>query len=138
MKKILFGLIIGFMITLGINVNATEVNHMGVGDSLTLYDRTKTNIRIVEGTTSITDSGYMDLKDQYNKTRISINADSPTHGPVFYLTNLNGDASTYLTYEAGYINGKKIITDDYLNQNYINKSDVQKMIDDAVSKALNK
>lgn len=172
MKKIVFGLVLGFMLSLVINVNAAEISSQlvktfdtytggniqtynsnsdinaklgsesgedrNVGGSLVLYNKGIKNIRVSAGTTSITDSGEIILQDQNNNTRVSINADSPRRGPVFYLTNSNGDASTYLTYESGYINGQKIITEDYLQQNYIDKTDVQKMIDEAVKKALTK
>lgn len=172
MKKILFGFVIGFILTLGINVNAAEISGQlvkifdsstggnvhtfnnnsilnaklgseagtadNIGGTLVLYNGGEDKIRVAAGTNKPNDAGMINFLDTKNNIRASIYGDNATFGPMFYLKDENGGIATSLSLTRGTINNQNIITEDYLKANYINKSDVQKMIDDAVQKALSK
>jgi len=172
MKKIAFGLVLGLMLSLGINVNAAEISGQlvkildtvtggniltfnkdsnlnaklgseagtdgNVGGTLVLYNGAEENKRVSAGISKIDDAGVVNVLDKNNKVRASMKAFDSSGTPAFFLTNENEEVSTYLTLAEGKINNQKIITEDYLKANYINKTDVQKMIDDAVNKALAK
>ena len=172
MKKIIFGFILGFMLTLGINVNAAEINAQlvkifdsstggnvqtfnkdsilnaklgsesgtgdNVGGTLVLYNGGEENKRVAAGTSKIENAGIINVLDKNNKVRASMKAFDASGTPTFLLTDSEDKVITFFTLTSGYINNQKVITEDYLQENYINKIDVQKMINDAVKNALTK
>jgi hypothetical protein len=60
------------------------------------------------------------------------------YGPMIQLRGEDQSIPTFLTTKEGYIDSEKIVTENFLEDNYISKVDVQKVIDDAVQKALSK
>lgn len=84
------------------------------------------------------DAGLMNLKDTNDKTRVALYASHPNYGSYMGIVDPDGNLKSYINETTGKINGNKIITEDYLKENYISKTEVQEMINKAVKEALNK
>jgi hypothetical protein len=125
-------------------INARLGSESGSGDNtggtLMLYNHSINKPRIALGTLSAEDTGVFEALDKNNNVRIQIQATNKKYGDLAFIgiRNESKVMKTYLTEEYGYINGKKVITQDYLEENYVSKSEVQKMIDEAIKEALGK
>ena len=109
MKKIIFGFILGFVLTLGISVNADNANETSVPPSAIQY---------WQGT----NEGYMKFEIPNSMHFDFIGGWATFNFPV----EVNGNI---------YSNGEQVVTQNYLKENYINKTEVQKMINEALVKA---
>jgi hypothetical protein len=67
-------------------------------------------IRVAAAIKTSNDSGFINLKDGNNKTRLSIEADY-SGKPYLFLRDSGQVAKTWFTENEGYINNKKILTE---------------------------
>ncbi len=82
------------------------------------------------------DAGVLNLLDKNSKVRIQIQAETNIGKPTIAIRDDNENIKTYFTSNEGYINNHIIVTDKWLQDNgYLKKSDVQKMIADALKKS---
>lgn len=108
------------------------------GGALTLYNHSIDKPRVAAGISAENDAGLINLLDKDGNVRASIKAYDKNAGPTFFLTDSDESVKTYFTLTNGYINGNRVITEDYLEENYISKDEVQEMIDEAIEEALEK
>jgi hypothetical protein len=79
------------------------------------------------------DAGVLNLIDKNSKVRIQIQAETNLNNPVIAIRDEDEKLKTYLSPTEGYINNQIIVTDKWLQDNgYIRKSEVQKMIKEAI------
>jgi hypothetical protein len=123
------------------NLNARIGSEKGNGDNtggtLVLYNHFESKPRVEMGIRTEYDAGGINLKNINGNNIVSLTADS-SYGAYVAIKDKLGNLISYLTTTEGYINSNKIITEDYLEENYIKKDEVQKMIDETVEKALKK
>jgi hypothetical protein len=123
------------------NLNTRLGSEKGDGDNtggtLVLYNHSENKPRVEMGIRTKYDAGGINLKNISGNNLVSLTADSPYGAYVAIKDNL-GNFISYLTTTEGYINSSKIITKDYLEENYVKKDEVQSMIDKAIEKALKK
>lgn len=105
-----------------------------IGGTLVLYNRSIEKPRVTAGVLSEEDAGTLQALDKNSKVRIQIQAENKKYGNNAFIgiRDNEGVIKTYFTESSGFIGGDKVITEDYLNEFYVSKEEVQRMIEEAL------
>lgn len=142
MKKIFLGIVIGLILMFSFSVFAAPVDIYNEvrGEVIKLFNADgDVNVKIgAESGTGENTGGTIILYNYANKEAESFNRvalSTVNDSGTLQLMDTNGTINTWLTINEGYIGNSRIATEQWLNNNgYVKKSDVQKMIDDAIRK----
>jgi len=142
MKKIFLGVVVGFILAFSVSVFASpaEIYDDVKGEVIRLFNADdELNVKIgAESGEGANIGGTIVLYNYANKeaedfSRVALGTLKDTDSGILQIMNYNGIINTWLTTTEGYIGNSRIATEQWLNNNgYIKKSDVQKMINEAV------
>lgn len=146
MKKIICCILIGLLIGLSISVYASPVELISdiKGEMIKLFNKDgNLNVKLgVASTTADNKGGTLILyseapnnKDVDDYIRVGLGIRKVNDSGILQLRNNEGFLNTWLTTDDGYIANSRIITEQIMNnQGYVKKSDVQKIVDEAIKK----
>lgn len=109
------------------------VNGDNIGGTLVLYNNSISKQRVEASTWKAYDAGFTQVRDTNSVIRAGIYANSSI-GPYVGVTDSSWVLKSYLAETVGYVNNEQIATQKWIDDNYVKKSDVQKIVEEAIIK----